>query len=73
MERLTGIEPAYQAWEASALPLSYSRSSRSGTGQNPGPCPAEQRDLPYPSRWTSQNSDAGIVGPRVRPFAINGR
>ena len=25
MERLTGIEPAYQAWEASALPLSYSR------------------------------------------------
>ncbi len=25
MERLTGIEPAYQAWEACALPLSYSR------------------------------------------------
>lgn len=25
LERLTGIEPAYQAWEASALPLSYSR------------------------------------------------
>ncbi len=24
-ERLTGIEPAYQAWEACALPLSYSR------------------------------------------------
>ncbi len=31
LERLTGIEPAYQAWEASALPLSYSRS---GTGLN---------------------------------------
>ena len=25
VERLTGIEPAYQAWEACALPLSYSR------------------------------------------------
>ena len=25
VERLTGIEPAYLAWEASALPLSYSR------------------------------------------------
>ena len=24
-ERLTGIEPAYHAWEAGALPLSYSR------------------------------------------------
>src|SRR6478672_10180342 len=34
MERLTGIEPAYQAWEASALPLSYSRS---GMVQDPGP------------------------------------
>jgi hypothetical protein len=31
LERLTGIEPAYQAWEASALPLSYSRI---GTSQN---------------------------------------
>ena len=26
VERLTGIEPAYQAWEACALPLSYSRN-----------------------------------------------
>ena len=25
MERVTGIEPAYLAWEASALPLSYTR------------------------------------------------
>ena|GEM_PF-1211464 len=24
-ERATGIEPAYLAWEASALPLSYAR------------------------------------------------
>ena len=27
MERLTGIEPACRAWEASALPLSYSRTA----------------------------------------------
>lgn len=25
LERATGIEPAYLAWEASALPLSYAR------------------------------------------------
>ena len=34
VERLTGIEPAYQAWEASALPLSYSRSAPICAGQN---------------------------------------
>ncbi len=25
MERMTGIEPAYSAWEADALPLNYIR------------------------------------------------
>ena len=25
MERVTGIEPAYQAWEAGVLPLNYTR------------------------------------------------
>jgi hypothetical protein len=28
LERATGIEPAYLAWEASALPLSYARMLR---------------------------------------------
>ena len=27
-ERVTGIEPAYPAWKAGALPLSYTRVSR---------------------------------------------
>lgn len=36
MERLTGIEPAYQAWEACALPLSYSRIFFSVSRQLPG-------------------------------------
>lgn len=31
-ERATGIEPAYRAWEASALPLSYARMAPEGTG-----------------------------------------
>ena len=26
MERVTGIEPAYRAWEARVLPLNYTRS-----------------------------------------------
>ena len=27
MERAKGIEPSYEAWEASALPLSYARAN----------------------------------------------
>lgn len=57
MERLTGIEPAYQAWEASALPLSYSRRAAEMTAKTPGQDTAEQRDLPYPSRGASPNSN----------------
>lgn len=29
-ERATGVEPAFQAWKASALPLSYARTGTSG-------------------------------------------
>ena len=28
MERVTGIEPAWPAWKAGALPLSYTRISK---------------------------------------------
>jgi hypothetical protein len=28
VERMTGIEPAYSAWEADVLPLNYIRSVR---------------------------------------------
>ncbi len=31
MERATGIEPAYRAWEASVLPLNYARTGRDYT------------------------------------------
>jgi hypothetical protein len=27
LERVTGIEPAYQAWEAGVLPLNYTRDA----------------------------------------------
>ena len=30
MERVRGIEPPYSAWEAAALPLSYTRNVGSG-------------------------------------------
>ena len=29
MERVKGIEPSYSAWEAAALPLSYTRLTKS--------------------------------------------
>jgi hypothetical protein len=28
MERVKGIEPSYSAWEAAALPLSYTRDDK---------------------------------------------
>ena len=28
MERVKGIEPSYEAWEAAVLPLNYTRSRR---------------------------------------------
>ena len=31
VERATGIEPAYQAWEAGVLPLNYARTGRDYT------------------------------------------
>jgi hypothetical protein len=30
MERMTGIEPAFSAWEADVLPLNYIREAGSG-------------------------------------------
>jgi hypothetical protein len=40
MERVKGIEPSYSAWEAAALPLSYTRVgcpfSQSGAGWQVG-------------------------------------
>ena len=42
MERVTGIEPAFSAWEADVLPLNYAReqgakiTSRSAGGDEPG-------------------------------------
>ena len=32
MERVTGIEPAWPAWKAGALPLSYTREVVTGPG-----------------------------------------
>ncbi len=33
MERVAGIEPAYAAWEATVLPLNYTRLSNSCRGR----------------------------------------
>ena len=32
LERVTGIEPAFSAWEADVLPLNYTRSAGETTG-----------------------------------------
>ena len=33
MERVTGIEPAWPAWKAGALPLSYTRVTKNSTSR----------------------------------------
>jgi hypothetical protein len=32
LERAKGIEPSYEAWEASVLPLNYARDIQDGVG-----------------------------------------
>ena len=34
MERVTGIEPAYFAWEANVLPLNYTRNEPTPVARN---------------------------------------
>jgi hypothetical protein len=43
MERVTGIEPAYFAWEANVLPLNYTRLQRCGALAK---CPAAMNPIP---------------------------
>src|SRR5213075_2072341 len=41
LERVKGIEPSYEAWEAAVLPLNYTRSAASLAGRcrsATGPC-----------------------------------
>ena len=41
MERVKGIEPSYEAWEAAVLPLNYTRSRRGFYRQSGHPTAAE--------------------------------
>ena len=45
MERVAGIEPAYSAWKAAALPLSYTRMRRQVT-RRAGGLNLSGRDIP---------------------------
>jgi hypothetical protein len=38
MERMTGIEPAYSAWEADVLPLNYTREEHHPSGYHKATC-----------------------------------
>ena len=43
MERVKGIEPSYEAWEAAVLPLNYTRKETSKPRQRPTSGRSEQR------------------------------
>ena len=55
VERVKGIEPSYEAWEAAVLPLNYTRS-----GVVPRPWAGQSRD--YSAAFFGQG------GCTVRPF-----
>jgi hypothetical protein len=49
MERVKGIEPSSLAWEAKALPLSYTRNARIDAG-NRGRRQGTVKPLPFTAR-----------------------
>ena len=57
MERVKGIEPSSVAWEATALPLSYTRVGRSL-------CPA-------PTGWQRDATTASLVTYKLPPKVTN--
>jgi hypothetical protein len=67
VERMTGIEPAYSAWEADVLPLNYIREEaqlypdhRSFAGVHM----VEQ--IASPSEWSGSRGDS--AGPLAKPI-----
>ena len=57
LERVEGIEPSYSAWKAAALPLSYTRITRS-------PNTSGRRSQPVRRRWFSGQN--GPFSPDIR-------
>ena len=52
MERATGIEPAFSAWEADVLPLNYARGRSNLTGcTRKVSAPLQRRPTPGARRW----------------------
>ena len=80
VERVTGIEPAFSAWEADVLPLNYTRGNGSDTGRDPrdsARCPEDpqtavprsshpDRVIPRPGRRGYRRASADIFTPRTR-------
>ncbi len=69
VERATGIEPAYPAWEAGALPLSYARTGRrrppQGGAAARGVSVADT--VPARRRPRPQGPDTAWISPSSRP------
>ena len=63
LERVKGIEPSYEAWEAAVLPLNYTRSSAGVYGSCPlsGACRVAVEGMQYAranSRGRVKTSDS---------------
>ncbi|GEM_PF-7041739 len=67
MERVKGIEPSYEAWEAAVLPLNYTRS-----GVVPQPWAGQSRDYSagFFSRGGSKKPAPSYQKTRRHQFAV---
>ena len=69
LERVTGIEPAYSAWEADVLPLNYTRiDGRPGAAGRVARC---GRQTSGTIRWPSSDAASGLVSDTVATVGEN--
>ena len=56
LERVKGIEPSYEAWEAAVLPLNYTRISQTADGKAAIGDRREYRCMPFEVRAAARTS-----------------
>ena len=60
LERVMGIEPTYEAWEAAVLPLNYTRSGGDSTCSAALPARVPPGSVHGPAAWQVLATQAGV-------------
>jgi hypothetical protein len=62
VERVMGIEPTYEAWEAAVLPLNYTRSAADSTCSAGLPAPARRDQFAGRASWQVLATQVAVGG-----------